>query len=1004
MPTGFERLRTARSHVLAAMLSASHARQQLQDCLAEQGFPHKLYAELRKDSDNMWLTGLKFDGRTLDEWTRRKPRDAPSQSNMLNYLFSALGGVVTGAVVARKFGIKESLGPQPNTQPNAVQPNTDSQILEKAATTLEAYKIFGERIAAERKTKAHEKMVQVTIQMLAMKQKVLESEEQGRRAITNSMLANKRCVSWFEEKERLNNIITEGSDETKKSLAQALQTNVDMVAAHEKSKKKIGLLSEKLRTLIVQAAVTKQERDEAKMQHEQVAERLMQTQEKCAEHAQKGTEAREDIKAEKAAKGRSDDKIALLSAKLRALVVQVGATKQERDEATMQHKRVTERLVQTQKKCVEWEHRFQVETVKLDASVQSDIENKRLLLQSGNNIVQLEAAHGKSKNEIQGLSGKLKAYVIQAAATKQERDEAKMQHEQVTERLMQTQEKCVEWHELQRETKAQLDQMGRGQISFQSSLTSALASTTDLITRYANVEKRLGLMQQNAVGFKEISFENIVSELGEFKNAFDRALKGLELKTVLTYNDGVPALDARIKSINGQLNTIEQRISVLRQDESAARDQKRKAAEEQSQREIEALQEQLGIIGDNGDKESTVGEMLQRLNTNYEARLETNRREFAAANQAIQTGSQELAILRQNYQALTQAHGIINASNLQQLDLNRDLQIKNGELTQRLAQATERDAANQERLRQLRQELERINGGLTQQGIELTAREEANQRLQMVIDGQTQELASATQRLGQLQEFERINGGLTGALAEQGRALAEREAENQKLRDVIASHAQELVLANQQHQSELNRIGGEQGRALAECDAKKQQLQSTISAQATELKKHKETIEKGRGADALGRQQLSKFTEELESANRELQESQQALGAKVKELESANKQLQDSAQANQAARLALEEKDRQLAEQRAAPPQFGVKMEDDCESRLASQTRTLASTTKKLTSATEKLTNLQNELKSVNEQVANSRGEIEREEKRAKRLRVRALRQKDENPFQWNQG
>jgi len=121
MSTGFDRLAEKRELVLKAMLAAGYARQQLQDCLGEQAFPEEVYSKLRDDSDKMWSYDLKFDGRTLDQWTRAKPgKAAPPQRRGLYALGGALLGL-TGAGIGKlaydKFKTPEEITPEAPTTP-----------------------------------------------------------------------------------------------------------------------------------------------------------------------------------------------------------------------------------------------------------------------------------------------------------------------------------------------------------------------------------------------------------------------------------------------------------------------------------------------------------------------------------------------------------------------------------------------------------------------------------------------------------------------------------------------------------------------------------------------------------------------------------------------------------------------------------------------------------------------------------------------------------------------
>ena len=139
MRSTFGKLRAARSKVLAAMLSAGFARQQLQDCLAEQGFPEEVFSKLREDSDAMWLTGLKFDGRTLDEWTRQKAPEPPENNRKALY---ALGGGLVGAVatgvVATLKQRKNSATPAQVPPPSAPD-DTLTAAITQATLTLEPW-------------------------------------------------------------------------------------------------------------------------------------------------------------------------------------------------------------------------------------------------------------------------------------------------------------------------------------------------------------------------------------------------------------------------------------------------------------------------------------------------------------------------------------------------------------------------------------------------------------------------------------------------------------------------------------------------------------------------------------------------------------------------------------------------------------------------------------------------------------------------------------------------
>jgi hypothetical protein len=111
MSTGFDRLAEKRDLVLKAMLAAGYARQQLHDCLGEQAFPEDVYTKLRDDSDKMWSYDLKFDGRTLDQWTRSKPSKASPQRRGLFALGGALLGLAgagVGGAVYNKFKKKET--------------------------------------------------------------------------------------------------------------------------------------------------------------------------------------------------------------------------------------------------------------------------------------------------------------------------------------------------------------------------------------------------------------------------------------------------------------------------------------------------------------------------------------------------------------------------------------------------------------------------------------------------------------------------------------------------------------------------------------------------------------------------------------------------------------------------------------------------------------------------------------------------------------------------------
>ena len=148
MSTGFDRLRSSRKQVLEAMLAAGFARQQLHNCLAEQAFPEDVYTKLRDDSDKMWLYGLKFDGRTLDEWTRAKPDVVLPQGRGV----FAVGGLLTGllgagasALVYNKYIQKKS----PDNVPQAEeQPDKESKVdldiieLKDATETLKSYNSY----------------------------------------------------------------------------------------------------------------------------------------------------------------------------------------------------------------------------------------------------------------------------------------------------------------------------------------------------------------------------------------------------------------------------------------------------------------------------------------------------------------------------------------------------------------------------------------------------------------------------------------------------------------------------------------------------------------------------------------------------------------------------------------------------------------------------------------------------------------------------------------------
>jgi hypothetical protein len=194
MSTGFERLRVARSNVLAAMLSASFARQQLQDCLAEQELPHKLFSELRADSDTMWLPGLKFDGRTLDEWTRiNNTGPVPAERKGRYALYGLLAGGLGGVALSRFF---RKDGEVTSILPTGAQDSPQhNEVLQRASDTLHAFMRFESVPSVGNNPETINALKTVLLQNINLKQELLESQELQRRTMESLLQTQMGCAT-----------------------------------------------------------------------------------------------------------------------------------------------------------------------------------------------------------------------------------------------------------------------------------------------------------------------------------------------------------------------------------------------------------------------------------------------------------------------------------------------------------------------------------------------------------------------------------------------------------------------------------------------------------------------------------------------------------------------------------------------------------------------------------------------------------------------------------------
>jgi chromosome segregation ATPase len=141
----FNRLRETRSKVLEALLASLFAQQQLQDCIANQGFPDEVHAKLHADVDKLWISSRSLDGRTLDEWTRRSPNSISAPRRGLFALGGALGGAVGGAALAT-YVQKRSAPPATSTTippaPDLLNEELKDMVnaLKTAKDTLDAYR------------------------------------------------------------------------------------------------------------------------------------------------------------------------------------------------------------------------------------------------------------------------------------------------------------------------------------------------------------------------------------------------------------------------------------------------------------------------------------------------------------------------------------------------------------------------------------------------------------------------------------------------------------------------------------------------------------------------------------------------------------------------------------------------------------------------------------------------------------------------------------------------
>ena len=242
MSTGFDRLAEKRELVLKAMLAAGYARQQLQDCLGEQAFPEEVYSKLRDDSDKMWSYDLKFDGRTLDQWTRAKPgKAAPPQRRGLYALGGALLGL-TGAGIGKlaydKFKTPEEITPEapttPPENPEGVKPvaaelekeafNAIITTLKDVTSTLKQYNAYNSQFESD-------EVKQLKAQLEASEEEVQKLKDAD-----------------------LNRVKREASAESREAIEQLRTENIKLTLAISELNGKNGSLQSELESLRGQLA------------------------------------------------------------------------------------------------------------------------------------------------------------------------------------------------------------------------------------------------------------------------------------------------------------------------------------------------------------------------------------------------------------------------------------------------------------------------------------------------------------------------------------------------------------------------------------------------------------------------------------------------------------------------------------------------------------------------------------------------------------------------------
>ncbi len=236
MSTGFDRLAEKRDLVLKAMLAAGYARQQLHDCLGEQAFPEDVYTKLRDDSDKMWSYDLKFDGRTLDQWTRSKPSKASPQRRGLFALGGALLGLAgagVGGAVYNKFKKKEAPHAEAIKVPDANGEDAggslqvaDIETLNTATSTLIEYNTFNS-------TFVNQQVTQLQTELEAARR---ELEEQRQVQLLNANEQEAALIANLTRKDVQNQqLITELQARVTATEAQVQHHQRDMQAANERT-------------------------------------------------------------------------------------------------------------------------------------------------------------------------------------------------------------------------------------------------------------------------------------------------------------------------------------------------------------------------------------------------------------------------------------------------------------------------------------------------------------------------------------------------------------------------------------------------------------------------------------------------------------------------------------------------------------------------------------------------------------------------------------------------